>query len=51
MIMSKLGDEALEKMLKTRQKAREILLGTGKRESAHGLWVYLSCAYGGAGSG
>jgi hypothetical protein len=51
MIMSKLGDEALDKMLKTRQKAREILLGTGKRESAFGLWVYLSCAYGGAGSG
>ena len=37
MIMSKLGDEALDKILKTRQKAREILLGTGKRESGFGL--------------
>jgi hypothetical protein len=52
MIMSKLGDDALDKMLQTRRKAREILIGTGKRESAYGLWVYLACAYGGmAGNG
>ena len=49
MIMSKLGDDSLNKMLETRRKAREILMGTGKRESAFGLWVYLSRAYGGEG--
>jgi hypothetical protein len=53
MIMSKLSDEALGKLLSTKEKARELLRGTGKRDSAFGMWVYLKFAYGGpdAGSG
>ena len=44
-IMSKLHDEALEKMILTREKARLLLSGTGKRESAFGMWTYLRYAY------
>jgi hypothetical protein len=44
-IMSKLHDEALEKMVLTREKARMLLSGTGKRESAFGMWTYLRYAY------
>jgi len=43
--MSKLHDEALEKMILTREKARLLLSGTGKRESAFGMWTYLRYAY------